>query len=1114
VAGDPRAFNPDLVEFRGLTTLCTILNDHPGLLAKHLPALAGIFDGVLNLSEWERTDGAGFTVPWVDFAARSQIIATIRDHLRARTGPNVLHLAGLSGVGKTRTVLEACRDQQDLSGVLYIPRITELREPLLRRLTRSEHTMALVVVDEVPLADQRNFTSKVDSFSDRLRFVTIGPATRGERGRASANIFVLSEPGTYEGVLSVIRGIGAGLSEPVLESVASFAAHDLRLALLLVEATRQGDYRDLPIRNGDEVWERVTNLFKHQVGNLEAFRANYPYLTVAIDVGVKGDVRHELESVARGFDVPPARLDEVVGYATKCGLGGQPSYFFEAAPRALAGHLFRHRVWGALSNRLDTFLGGLPDRLLRRFIERCQECVGPEREEMEASLTHFFLTELNVPDVTLLVDRNRSRLFKAWAELDPKNGLEWLRVAVEQASDEQLAAFKGSSDGSGGWRGRRQIVWLCEGLASFGDSFWACEAVLFRLAQVETEQSIGNNSTEIWRGLFLPVLAFTEVPFQPRADHLMRRLANADEMTFLLVFSAVVEALAMPGGRQVPPEVIGGRIVPEPWRPESYEALDRLQRDLGQRALRVMSKMPMHCVELGRNAVVGKLGMFARHGLIQELRHFLTDVSGELKLAIRAQLRDLVEVWEARQSRQAASRPGTILEELRNWQAELQPSLLTERVQDLTALAYWKAMKTPRKPDGAKEPSPYDHLAKELLSHSEVLGQLDNWFNSTFAVSAFPLGVALGEADKGNATADIITSWLETGQCRVVVGGYLRGVSSREGTLPTEWRERLDRLSEVHPEDAALITAEADFSQVGFQRIIRLVRSGVVSATCLGVFTSPYWAPPLRSEDREDLLRILLQEQPGNREQTLHTAFSLVALWTNYGKAPPAPELVGWILQLLRASLEVRVDSGVWASLLESLATIHPGEIADLATDALTSRGPQRVILADDALHVLRGLAAHDPQLVMDAVGQRLLDPDRRPFFGLLRFKDLFEAIGLREIQRWLAEHGDEHVRFIARHLASPVLQDGVPFIPSVTDWVLTEYEADEQVFQWFCMGRHAFEVQVGHARDRRPELEQTLEPFRNHPVSWVRRWAANELEENDREIKMDDEHFDRRERM
>jgi hypothetical protein len=1114
VAVEPSAyiFNPELVEYRGLTTLCTLLNDHPGLVAKHLPDIARAFEGALNLEEWEAQDRAGFATAFVDFADRSQLVAQVRSHLRARSGPNVLHLAGLSGVGKTRTVLEACRDQRDLSGVLYIPRYPQLRERLLRHLTRNPNLFAFVVIDEVPLEDLRSLTSQVEHLAHRLRLVTIGPARRNERGRPTANILVLPEPDTRQGVLEVVRRAGAGISEPVLESIADFAAHDLRLALMLVEATRQdGNLRDLPIEDGEDVWRRVTGLFGARLGDVAAFQVHYPRLTVAIDIGVQGDLRHELETIANQFGIEVARLDEVIAAAEPCGLGIKTTNFFEPVPRALAGHLFRQRIWGALQPRLAAFLSELPERLRRRFVERCQECTGPEREEMEEALARFFWSALGTPDVTRLIDRGRSRVFKAWAELDPSRGLEWLKQAIERASDEQLAALHGEPDGSGGWQGRRQVVWLCESLASFAEYFLTCEAILFRLAQVETEPSIGNNSTAIWKGMYPPALAFTEVPFPDRANRLLERLAASSEKRLSLVMSAVVETMVMPGGRMVPPAIVGGRVVPEPWRPDTYVDLYRLQRDFGLRALETIGRMPAGILGLARRLVVGQLPTFARLGLVRQLRQLLDGADSEVKQGLRPQLERAIEIRERAQER----RPSTddpVLPELRRWHDDLRPAGLAERVQELTARDYWDVTRGVRSRANPQQPSPYVVLAQDVLGEPELLGQLVDWFDSGKPRSAFAFAVALGGADQHDALTPTIGSWLEAGRCRGMVAGYLQGVGSREGTLPDEWKQGLERAAGHWPEYAGLVTVDADFSRAGFQRIMRLVESGALAPTVLTTFDSPKWEPHVGSPERSQILDLLLGVS--DRVRALGAALHLGTSWTRFGKESVPAELAAPVTRLLHDALGVRVDPGDWSPLLESLAATHPQETASLAVEALTSNGPLRVSLQDLVLPTLIDVARRSPAPAMDAIGRQILDPARAPFFCVLIFPGLFEAVGLAEVQRWMREHGAEYVRYIARQLDSPRLENGVPLIPPVTDWVLTEFGENDRVWREFCAGRHAFEVREGHARDHRAELELELEPFRNNPKPWVRRWAEYELRENERDAELDDMLEDRFERL
>src|SRR5262249_25411613 len=95
---------PQQIEFRWNEALTPILNEHPNLIAAPLPGVASRLRNLQTLREWQA--GPGFAVPWVDFGGRSAVCRWVREHLLSREGDNVLHIAGFSGVGKTRTVLE------------------------------------------------------------------------------------------------------------------------------------------------------------------------------------------------------------------------------------------------------------------------------------------------------------------------------------------------------------------------------------------------------------------------------------------------------------------------------------------------------------------------------------------------------------------------------------------------------------------------------------------------------------------------------------------------------------------------------------------------------------------------------------------------------------------------------------------------------------------------------------------------------------------------------------------------------------------------------------------------------------------------------------------------
>ena len=285
-----------------------------------------------------------------------------------------------------------------------------------------------------------------------------------------------------------------------------------------------------PIDGFSDVWERVLDLFKDLIVAPDQFRESYDLLTVGIDVGNSGEFRHELEFLSSAFATAIDRIDAAIDQASECGLGIKTIQFFESQPAILAAWIFEERMWARIENDFDNFYESMPSaRMQRRFIERCQECRGRHKAAILERTRAFFLNRLGDNNVLALADRETSRVFKAWSEFDPECGLGWLHNAVDNASLAQLRMLDGQPDGSGGWRGRRQIVWLCENLACFAEHFWKCEHVLFQLALAETEHGIGNNSTAIWESLFWPVLSYTEIPFLDRLDLLLKRFNAAGE---------------------------------------------------------------------------------------------------------------------------------------------------------------------------------------------------------------------------------------------------------------------------------------------------------------------------------------------------------------------------------------------------------------------------------------------------------------------------------------------------------------------------------------------------------------------------------------------------------
>ncbi len=298
----------------------------------------------------------------------------------------------------------------------------------------------------------------------------------------------------------------------------------------------------------------------------------------------------------------------------------------------------------------------------------------------------FFLVALGNPDLGGLADPERCRLFKTWAELDPCHGLSWLEESTRIASDDQLATFD-VPFGDGDWGVRRQVVWLCGGLASFAEHFWRCEAILFRLAQVETELGIANNSKGTWRRLFHPAQAPTEVPYRERLDQLLGCLRNVDHRTLPLVFGAFADALTAYMGPPIPPTVLGGRLTPEPWRPRTMHELHEWKVTAARNCLRTIGEIPETNREGILFFVVENIDSFINLGLMPELRSCLDILpeDGELRQTLRLALLQTLDRLERKKGHSASPEDADLLERVHHWAEELAPEDLVARIKELTA---------------------------------------------------------------------------------------------------------------------------------------------------------------------------------------------------------------------------------------------------------------------------------------------------------------------------------------------------------------------------------------------------------------------------------------------
>lgn len=1101
-----QGFGAEQIIFFFRDTITAWLNQHVGVASIYL----NLPRGWKTLDEWRKRD-KNFSVPWVEFGDRAALVTRIQEHLLGSSGPNVIHLAGWSGIGKTRAVLHACLKEAGLEGVLYFPTLEGFTAGAEDYLVRNEGARAAVVIDEVEVTDWRGLRERVAHYGERVRIVTVGAGTK-EGITPLDGVVVVPTPESTGGVSEVIRAADPTLSSERAAHLARWCDHDLRLALLLVEANRQDPgLTEQAISSAEDVWRRVLNLFREEIGDVNAFRDVLEILCVSIDIGNSGEPRKELQYLGEYFGKPEAAFDRVITQAIDCGLGRQQGRFFEPGPRALARRVFERRTWPRLRQTASKFIGGMPTlRLQKRFVERGHECSSTTREEIGAALTAWFHERFSSHKIDLLSDRQSSRVFAAYAELNPALGLTWLQRAVERASPEELLAFDARTDGSGFWRGRRQAVWLCDHLAQFPEHFWQCEAILFRLGLYETEEKTSNNSRGVWQRFFRPVFSWTATPFEERIRHLARRIGRAEVAEQPMIMGAALEAVKEPTGETIPPNVVGGRIAPEEWRPKTNQDIEQARAEAAVAILEAVKGLSADRVEVPRSTIIDNLGLFLSLGCLEQLRDWLSPaeldedtlrrlrikIDGHLNfLRLRATGSDWLEVHPTERERSKASEA---LLGIGAWRDSFEPEGLEDRIREVTGRERWEHGSYFAEDHDEQSAAIYEQLATDVVKSPEVMDGLREWFDSDRARSAFELGSALARLDDSFVLLErMFTNLIEDRATNLFIG-YFDGIKRKFGALPPPLSQLLDTVGETRPLSVTLITLQSDISDAGFQRLLRLVPiSGPNPSARLAALSYRGWAEKLSEEQKAQVIRLLASLGQGGDLWAYKIALDLITYWGHQRWEVLPEEIATPVAEMLEACLEGthHFDAWDWTRAVRKLPQSHNLQKIELLVSALIGEG-RCIEVCNDALNMLRELAKELPEEVMQSVGVRALDPKTGVYFFVSEFHGLFESIGLDVVRRWIKQGaGVTGARAIARHVDAPSpTPDDPTHVPPLTGWLLSEFEEDERVFTEFCVGRHSGELYVGSMSRYFEGTEERMKPYLNHPLRRVREWAQYEI--------------------
>jgi len=227
----------------------------PTLIPHHLPDVAyHLGPGATASQQWVADLRATHT-PFAALDSRASLSRLIVEVLNGEAEARFLHIAGWSGVGKSRLVAEAVADSPCHQVATVYQQWEDFEARLLPFLRSGQITSACIVVDEV---DIRHVPQLADLCRNRVgvRIISIGTADPSDRHHSFVHI--LERPSSEELVAVVQARSSGAMTHELIRSISDLADGDFRLAEMLHDAaeglggTRQArGGRPARLRGGD-----------------------------------------------------------------------------------------------------------------------------------------------------------------------------------------------------------------------------------------------------------------------------------------------------------------------------------------------------------------------------------------------------------------------------------------------------------------------------------------------------------------------------------------------------------------------------------------------------------------------------------------------------------------------------------------------------------------------------------------------------------------------------------------------------------------------------------------------------------------------------------------------
>ena len=1079
------------VKFRDADEIATWVNEHAAVAAWVLEQTQpGTVECFRSWDYWKSRSEHN-RAPWT----KDERLPLLQTRLmqEAVEPRGVLHLTGLSGVGKSRLLLEAFGSGELAAAFRDLVMHADESEhdpAAIKAAVRSLADMgrrAIVVVDQCTASTRQSLVNMVRGDSSRLSLVTVEDDDRCDT-RDPHQMPIRQAPD------NVLKGIlehpASRLPSQDMGRLVRFSKGYPEFAISVASAWTASK----PI--GHVAEHRYVKTFLRAEGHEvpELIVPSAQLLAAFGLIGIDEDSDERLDAVARTGGLDAQALNLGIQYLADIGAARRRGTLYALEPRPVSLYLAECQWKAWTPTRWDEILAGdmSPEyrvsaarqlRLLnttkvsRRVVKRICRFGGPFDNPEQVS------------------DSAYAKILAALVEVDARCVVDLLRRTLSGIDD--LTAIWGEA--------RQNLVWTLEKAAFPEDTFDSAACLLLRLAVAENEE-YANNATGVLAELFPLILGSTAADSRRRLRFLQEAADSTDPKQRMVVVKALTEGIKTEDfGRMVGSETHGLRPSLDSWQPTTRsEATDYLEQ-----CARLLAEFATVDDEAGESARYELAGGF-RSLISSDLIGI--DVIEAIALRVRGarghwpEAIDALE-WHLKSDECADAQS----ERVKGLIDQLQPQDLALRTLDLVSQFPGKYLRVAGLADDAREErlrGDIQRLADELLDQPEVLRRVLPALCSRPRSQAWWLGECL--ARQAEVALDVL-EMVKDGCVRVAEGGrnddlltgFLYGLRERDPEAVDRFKREAARSAQFArtlPHVCRSIGVTADDVTL----VLQALEARLLPPDQLQAWSIRGCLESVPASDVETLFDTLLEHSaegfftaiglldshcPGDKLAQFLPQVRRAAEKVTEWERPAFSEIAGWHFETLMGRVLKRGSDDPDAQAVA----------ASLANGFVTSLGSRTARMLE---RLLPTLLADFAGITLPFIGAAILSANSKIWLlefamrgrvGLgLERTPVMARVPEETLIAWCKAHPDSAPAFAAATL--PVLaaaEDGTaqPVLHPAMARVIDEFGGCEGVLE--SVGRNMISFTwVGSPSSRLKLYQAPLESLRNHEKAVVSRWA------------------------